>query len=135
MQSSLSPPIVPIQAPEIDGLAQVAEPDSGTAVQIGDGAGHLQNSVVGAGGETQAVHRVLEHLLARLVDDAELAHHATRHLRVAEDIVMVRKTGLLNLTRCHHPLADVGTPLHGPVTRQLGVRDWDDLYMEVDAVH
>ena len=58
MQSSLSPPIVPIQAPEIDGLAQVAEPDSGTAVQIGDGAGHLQNSVVGAGGETQAVHIV-----------------------------------------------------------------------------
>ena len=129
--TSLPPPIVPVQTPEIDGLAQMAEPDSEAAVQIGDGAGDLQNSVVSAGGETQSVHCILEHLLPSLVDDAELAHHAARHLRVAEDVVMVRKTGLLNLARRHYPLSDVGAPLHRPVARQLGVRDGDDLYMEV----
>lgn len=52
----LLPPIVPVQTSVIDGLAEMAQPDVSAAVEVGDGAGHLEDEVVGAGGEAQAVH-------------------------------------------------------------------------------
>lgn len=48
--SSLLSPIVPVQTSVIDGLAEMAQPDVGAAVEVGDGAGHLEDAVVGAGG-------------------------------------------------------------------------------------
>ena len=35
-----SSPIIPIQAPEVYGLAQMPDFDVQTAVEVGDGAGH-----------------------------------------------------------------------------------------------
>ena len=40
-------PIVSVQTPEIDGLGQMPDFDVRTAVKVGDGAGHLQDAVVG----------------------------------------------------------------------------------------
>ena len=56
--TSPPPPIIPIQIPEIYRLAQMPDFDVGAAVEVGDGAGHLEDAVVGAGGEAQAVHRI-----------------------------------------------------------------------------
>jgi hypothetical protein len=109
----------------------MAQPDFRAVVEVGDGAGHLEDAVVGARGEAEAVHGILEHFLSRLVDDAELTHHAAGHLRIAEDVEMVRKTFLLDFACRHHPFSDVRALLHRPVARQLGMRDGDDLHMQV----
>ena len=53
--TSPSPPIIPVQTPEIDGLAQVPDLNARAAVEVGDGAGHLQDTVVGTGGEPQSI--------------------------------------------------------------------------------
>jgi len=37
------PPIVPVQIPKIDGLAQMSDLDVRAAVEVGDGADHLQD--------------------------------------------------------------------------------------------
>ena len=49
MNQSSPPPTVPIQIPKIDGLAQVPDLNARAAVEVGNGAGHLQDTVVGAG--------------------------------------------------------------------------------------
>jgi Tetratricopeptide repeat len=57
-------PIGTIQGAILDGLAEVTGLDVGAAVEVGDGAGNLQDAVVGACRETQAGDGVLEELLA-----------------------------------------------------------------------
>ena len=42
-----SSPIIPIQAPEVYGLAQMPDFDVQAAVKVGDGAGDFQDAVVG----------------------------------------------------------------------------------------
>ena len=128
-------PIVPIQIPEIDGLAEVADFDVRAAVEVGDGAGHLQDAVVGAGGESETVHRLLQKLLPRLVDAAIFAHHPAAHLRIGEQPRVSREPLLLDLPRRHDPLADLSTSLRRLVRGQLLVTDRDDLNMEVDSIH
>ncbi len=55
---SLLPPTIPIQNPEVDSLAEVPIVDVEAAVQIGDGAGDLQDAVIGAGGKAETVHLI-----------------------------------------------------------------------------
>jgi len=73
--------------------------DVRAAVEVGDGAGHLQDAVVGAGGETETVHGLLQNQLPRLVNTAELTHHPAAHLRVGEQPRMPLEPLLLNFPR------------------------------------
>ena len=60
-ETSPPPPIVPVQIPEINRLAQMPDFDVRAAVEVGDGAGDLQDAVVGAGGSNiivQTFHNV-----------------------------------------------------------------------------
>ena len=49
MNQSSPPPTVPIQIPKIDSLAQVSDLNVRAAVEVGDGAGHLEDEGGGAG--------------------------------------------------------------------------------------
>ena len=82
--------------------------DVRAAVEVGDGAGHLQDAVVGAGGKAETVHRLLQNQLPRFVNPAVFAHHSAAHLRVGEQPRMPLEPQLLDFPRRHHPLADVG---------------------------
>lgn len=59
-ETSPPPPIVPVQIPEIYGLAEVADFDIRAAVEVGDGAGDLEDAVVGTCRETETVHGLLQ---------------------------------------------------------------------------
>ena len=132
----LSPsPIIPIQIPEIDGLAEVADLDVRAAVEVGDGAGNLQDAVVSAGGESETVHRLLQQHLPRRVNLAIFAHHPAAHLRIREQPRTSFEPLFLDFARRHHPFADVGTALRGLVGGQFLVTDRHDLYMQIDPVH
>jgi len=58
--------------------------DVRAAVEVGDGAGHLQDAVVCAGGEAEPVHRLLQEQLPRLINPAVFAHHPAAHLCIRE---------------------------------------------------
>ena len=107
--------------------------DVRAAVEVGDGAGHLQDAVGGAGGKTETVHRLLQNQLSRLVNATIFPHHPAAHLRVGEQPRMPLKPPFLYLPRRHHPLADVGTALRRLVGGQLLVADRSHLYVQVDA--
>ena len=111
----------------------MADFDVRAAVEVGDGAGHLQDTVVGTGGKAQTVHRLLQEQLPRLVNTAIFPHHPAAHLRVREHTLTPLEPPLLDFPRCHHPLADFRTALRRFVGGQFLVTDWDDLNMEVDA--
>ena len=78
--------------------------------EVGDGAAHLQDAVVGARRQAQTAHRRFEHPLALGVHAAVLADEPRRHLRVREDAV-ARKPFALPLSRTQHPRANLGRPL------------------------
>ena len=51
-----SSPAVAIEATVGDGFAQVVGVDVGCGLEVGDGAGHLEDAVVGAGAHVEVVH-------------------------------------------------------------------------------
>ena len=101
------------------------------AVEVGDGAGHLQDAVVGPGGEPQPVHRLLQNLLPRRVNLAIVAHHPAAHLRVGEQPRPSLEPLLLDLPRRHHALADLRAALRRLVGGQLLVAHRHHLHMQV----
>ena len=107
--------------------------DVRAAIEVRDGAGHLQDAVVGAGGEAEPVHCLLQNQLPRLVNPAVFTHHPAAHLRVGEQPRMPIEPLFLDFPRRHHPLADVGTALRGFVGGQLLVADRSHLHVQVDA--
>ena len=84
----------------------MADFDVRAAVEVGDGAGHLEDAVVGAGGKAKTVHRLFQQHLPRLVNPAVFAHHPAAHLRVGEQPVTTLETLFLDFPRLH-PLSDV----------------------------
>src|SRR5438128_816160 len=75
-------PQLPIQAPISNRLRHMPLLQVLRTVQVGDGAGHAQDAVVGAGAKAQAFHGSAEEGLARLIQDAELAELAAAHAAV-----------------------------------------------------
>ena len=107
--------------------------DVRAAVKVGDGARHLQDTVVGASGEAETVHGVLQNLLSSRIYGTVLAHHATGHLRVAEYVGMFQESGFLYLAGRLHPPAYVRAPLRGLVGGQLLVADRNDLHVKIST--
>ena len=66
------------------------------AVEVGDGAGDFEDSVVGASRESEAVHGVFQDVAARLVQVAVFLDELRGHLRTGMDGWIFRITFLLN---------------------------------------
>src|SRR5450432_2294065 len=75
-------------------------------VEVGYGAGDLENAVVGAGGEAQAGDGVFEELFAVGVDGAEFADHFGHHLGVGIGGLFGAITGGLAVAGGDDPGAD-----------------------------
>ena len=68
-----------VRCGDVLGLLDVA-----TAAEVGDGAGDLENAVVGAGGEAHAAHGHLECALSGRIERAEFADAAGRDVCIDE---------------------------------------------------
>ena len=66
----------------MDGLEEVVGGDRVGAGEVGDGARDLEDAVVGAGGEVELLHGLLEKLAERRIDGAMLADLRVRHAGV-----------------------------------------------------
>ena len=75
----LSRPQLPVQGTILNRLGNVVAGYFHCARQIRDGSRDLQNPVVGPRAQIQIRHRVLEQLLRRLVQFAELLQFARPH--------------------------------------------------------
>ena len=68
----------------------MAQSDFGAAVEVGDGSGHLEDAVVGAGGEAQAALRAATTRLRMSALFSKLgSRNATEHYRFTTRLVIV----------------------------------------------
>ena len=84
MKSSLRP-VAAVEVAVADSLGYVLYRDVGRGVEVGDGAGHLEDTAVGAGREVQSLHSGVEEAGGGGVQGAIFLHHAVGHLCVAVD--------------------------------------------------
>jgi len=127
-EAAASAPVIPIQAPVLHGLGNVLRRNRIGAAEVGDRAGDLENTVVGAGREAHSPDSHLERPLARLVERAQFPKLSVR------DVSVVEPSPLLALaSRCHTVAHLVGS---GPVAApaQLFVRHSGHFDVQVDPV-
>src|SRR5919202_4606336 len=98
-----SRPIGSIERAVADRLRDVGGAYLFRPVEVGDGAAHFQDAVVGPRRQTQTCHRLLQHALALRTNPAVLADQARRHLRVRED-ALARQALALPPARRYHSL-------------------------------
>ena len=79
---SLSP-VTTVEVAIADGFGNMLALNLFRALEVGDGAGHLQDTAVGTGGELQAFHGHAQHVEALGVGLSKLMKHALGHLSVA----------------------------------------------------
>ena len=78
------------------------------AFKVGNGAGYLQDAVVGASGEVETFHGGTEETDACLVRFGILVNHALGHLGVAVDALHVLEAFFLNGAGFDYSFADSG---------------------------
>src|ERR1035437_9318711 len=80
-----SGPVAAVEGAVLDGLGDVADGDVLGAGEVGDGAGYLEDAVVGAGGEALLLHSALQQVLGVGREFAVGSNLLCVHLRVSED--------------------------------------------------
>lgn len=117
-----------------DGFADVGGEDAGLAGEVGDGAGDLEDAVIGAGAHVEACHGVAQHA-ERLALGAGVGVEQTRvHLGVAEDAGLVAVALGLDEAGGGDALADGGARLAGGGRGELVEWHGEYLDLQVDAV-
>ena len=106
----------------------------GAAVEVGDGAGHLEDAVVGARAHVHALDGVLELPQAFGIGLGPLVNHAGRHLGVAVHAGGGAEALRLQLAGLHHAGAYGRRGLAGLLRGQLVDRHGLHLDLQVDAV-
>ena len=91
-----------------DGFHDVVVEDVGGAFEVGDGAGDLEDAVVGASRHVHAVHGVAKLLEAGGVGLGVFVQEGRGHLGVAVDDWFVLEAALLEHPRGDDTLADGG---------------------------
>ena len=89
-----------------DGFVDVVLLDGGGGFEVGDGAGHLEDAVVGAGTHVEALHGVAQLLKAGGVGLGPLVEQRRGHLGVAVHTAHVLETLRLYLAGGHHTGTD-----------------------------
>ena len=118
----------------MDGLEDVVGAELPCPGEIGDGAGDLENAIVGAGGEVEGLHRLFEKLGTLGVDGAVLTHNLGTHIGVGADVGKFGKAGALEIAASHDALAHGGGGLALFIRGELLVVDEGDFDVEIDAV-
>ena len=80
----------------------------GGSVEVGDGAGHLEDAVVGTGRHVEAGHCLLEDVHGGLGGACGLCYHLRGHLGVAVHSFLTGETLALDVTGFDYTLADGG---------------------------
>ena len=101
--------------------------------EIGDGASYLQQAVVGASGEAEALARRFQEALAGFVQDADAAHLARTHVGVAREFRTSESRSLAS-ARLLDPFANNLRALWLTSTGQLLEVDAWHLDVQVDAI-
>ena len=102
--------------------------DGGGMIEVGDGAGDLQDAVVRAGRKPHPPHRHFERALAGVVERADLADIADWHAGVVEAAGVLHGAGLFDTG------ADDGGGFGSGVAAEFLEGDGGDLDMDIDAV-
>src|SRR5256885_2857386 len=124
----------PIQAAILDRLAHVARRQGCGALEIGDGAGDLENPVVRPGGEREPGDRSPQQRIGAIGDAAEGADVAWGHVRVGVDPGAAREAVALHGAGPIHPLAHRLTPLAPALIGEGAALHRRYLEVDVDAV-
>ena len=102
-----------VEVAVVDRLADMLERNLLRAIEVGNGAGHLEDAVVSSRREVPLYHRLTQDLHSVALDIGELLHQAWRHLSIAMDAGVGGKALELYLSRLDDPLADRSTALGG----------------------
>ena len=133
--------------PILQRFREVVGLDGVAAVEVGDGAGELEDAVKGAGAELELGHRRLHERFARLVELAVLAHLGRSHVGVGlvqQAPVALRREGIfgqglgeavaLDGAGGLDASANGAAGLAEAVGEELVVIDAGDVDVDVDAV-
>ena len=101
--------------------------------QVGDGAGHLEDAVVGAGGKSQAVGDQFQHAVAGVIQFAVFLDKTGRHLGVAVDFRTLVALQL-DLSRAFHPPGNLRGAFRLSPVGQVTVFDRRHLDVDINAV-
>lgn len=124
---------LPVQRAVLDRLQHIVRADVLRATEIGQGAGDLEDTVVGAGGEVHLAHGMLHVAVAHVVELAVLLHLARAHGGIGAGLASL-EAALLDLAGLHHAGADGLRFLATAGGGKLAVLDQGDIHVEVDAV-
>ena len=127
-------PRLSIQTSVADGFGDVVALDILLTGEVGDGAGDLDDALVGSGGEVEVGHGTLQHLIAWSVELGVLMKQGGIHLGVAMDALDALVPLLLNLPRFDDTLTDGGRRLTLRCTRKLFKGHTRDFHMQVDSI-
>ena len=105
-------PQIPVQRPILDRLADILRFDMVAGGKVGNGAGHLEDAVVGSGAEVQLGDGYAQQFLRRFVKLAMLFHLARAHPFVAPYLALA-EAGLLDVARGFDAGADSFAGLAG----------------------
>ena len=124
----------PVKRTIVDRFKNMVGGDLLRSVQIGDGAGHPQNAVVGPRTQTELVDRMTQMRFRLRLDGAEAGKIRRFHPGVAADSRSAGKPLLLPLSRPDHPGADLRTGFARRRMEQFVVRQRRHFHMKIDPV-
>ena len=133
-RAKLPRPALAVERAVLNSLGQMLNLNFVGARQVGDGAGHFQDAVVGAGAEAEALHGGFEQLAAGRAYLANVFHHLRGHHGVGVHLGLLGKALTLNFAGSLHALLDVGAGFGLARFRHLVEGHGRDLHVQVNAV-
>ena len=109
----------------------MVKPDSGCTIKVGDGAGHLKDTVVSTSRKSQPVHGCLHQFLAAIIYGTILLKQFGVDLCVAMNVDTIFVTFGLDSARPHHTLAHSSAAFSPGLREQLVVAERANLYVKV----
>ena len=131
---ALSRPVLAVQVAVADGFGQVGGLDRLAAFQVGNGAGYLQDAVVGAGREVKARPGAFQQGEATRIRACVEGSQFAVHLCVAVDAGYLGVALLLQLAGTYHAFADNDAWFAGADVGHLFEGDRRYFNLQVDAV-
>src|SRR3989442_1025991 len=124
----------PVEAAVLNGLAHMLRLEVRRTLQVGEGAGDLENPVIGPGRQREPRDRRAQPRVGAVRYATERADVARGHVRVGIDAQPVREPLPLRRARPVHPLPHGLARLAAALVRQRAVLHGGHLEMDVDAV-